>query len=156
MRVDSFRLGKEDFTVKYLLGFYTAKGREGYNVSAHTAFGSRVVCESCDQEAANKQLLAINSQLGLMELNNFACMGGVILNIDNVAYVDIETTPWEEKKVVATFKNETKLTIGDGIVDKESMETAKGIIASYDEQKSAYRNSPTKEVVTTQEETPIQ
>ncbi len=140
-QVETFRLGKSDYVVKNILAFYSLADKEGYHVSAYTTHGTDVVCKSVTQEGIEEKMDAINDQLHMMGLGNFAYMGGSIVNIDAVAHMDIQNTPWEARMVVADFRNGQKLTIGEEIKDAEGEEKARLIIQSYEEQKSDYRNA---------------
>ena len=150
MAIDTIKFGKNEFKVRDILAFYDIKDNQGYHISAHTTLGTRFVCESATKEKIEEKMKAINGQLKMVGLENFAYVGGSIVNIDEVKHVELETTPWLastlEKQVVATFKNETKLTIGDAISTPAEYESAREVIADYDRQKTAYRNQAPKAV----------
>ncbi len=150
MAIDTIKLGRDEFRVRNILAFYDIKDNKGYHISAHTTLGTRFVCESTSKEKIEEKMKTINSQLKMVGLENFAYVGGSIVNIDEVKYVDLETTPWLastlEKQVVATFKDETKLTIGDVVSTPAEYTAAREVIADYDRQKTAYRNQAPKTV----------
>ena len=145
MTIETIKFGKDEFKTKSILAFYDIKDNQGYHISAHTTLGTRFVCESSSKEKISEKMTAIHGQLKMVGLDNFALVGGSILNIDEVKHVDLETTPWLastlEKQVVATFKNETKLTIGDTVSTTSQYEQARAVIADYDKQKHDYRSS---------------
>ena len=145
MAIETIKFGKDEFRVKNILAFYDTKDSKGYHISAHTTFGPRFVCDSTSKEKIQEKMAAINGQLQMVGLENFAFVGGNILNIDEVKYLDLEHTPWLStalsKQVVATFKNETKLTIGEEINTLEEERAGREVIAEYDKQKHEYRNA---------------
>ncbi len=145
MGVDTIKFGKDEFKVKNILAFYDMKDSKGYHISAHTMFGTRFVCESTSKERIEEKMRAINGQLKMVGLDNFAFVDGHILNMDEVKHIDLEHTPWlstsMSKQVVATFKNETKLTMGEEINDLAGEQKGREIIAEYDRQKHEYRNA---------------
>ena len=145
MRVDTIRFGRDEFQVKNILAFYDAKDNKGYHISAHTTLGTKFVCESTSKEKIEEKMKAIDGQLKMVGLDNFAFIDGHILNMDEVKHIDLEHTPWLSsslsKQVVATFKNETKLTMGEEINDLAGEQRGREIIAEYDRQKHDNRNA---------------
>ena len=138
------RLGQHELRVRSIMAFYYIKDNQGYHISAHTKLGTIRVCESATIEKITEKMDAINGQLEMVGLDNFAYIDHHILNIDEVKHVDLEHTPWLpplSKQVVATFKDETKLTIGDSVSYPEEERAAREIIADYDRQKHEYRTA---------------
>ena len=144
MAIETIKFGRDEFYVKSILAFYGAKDNKGYHVSAHTKLGTRVVCESSSMEKIDEIIVAINGQLKMVGLDNFAFVNGHILNIDEVKHVDLEHTPWLpplSKQVVATFRDETKLTLSDDVSYPDQEQKAREMIADYDRQKHEYRTA---------------
>ena len=145
MAIETIKFGRDEFKTRSILAFYDIKDDKGYHISAHTTLGTRFVCESARKEKIEEKMTAISGQLKMVGLDNFAFVGGSILNMDEVKHVDLEHTPWLStslsKQVVATFKNETKLTMGEEINDLAGEQKGREIIAEYDRQKHEYRNA---------------
>ncbi len=146
MAIETIKFGRDEFRVRSIMAFYDVKDNKGYHISAHTTLGTRFVCESATKEKIEEKMKAISGQLKMVGLDNFAFVGGHILNIDEVKHVDLEHTPWLpplSKQIVATFKDETKLTIGDSVSYPEEEQKARAVIAEYDRQKHEYRTAQT-------------
>ena len=145
MAIETIKFGRDEFKTRSILAFYDIKDDKGYHISAHTTLGTRFVCESASKEKIEEKMTAISGQLKMVGLDNFAFVGGSILNMDEVKHVDLEHTPWLStslsKQVVATFKNETKLTIGGELNTMEEQRQGREIVADYDKQKHEYRNA---------------
>ena len=145
MAIETIKFGRDEFRVRSIMAFYCAKNSEGFHISAYTKLGTSRVCESASQEKIEEKLRAISGQLQMVGLNNFALTGDAILNIEEVKYVDLEHTPFLSsmlsKQVVATFRDDTKLTIGSEIKSFEEEKAGREIIAEYDRQKHEYRTA---------------
>ena len=162
MAIETIKFGRDEFKTKNILAFYDIKDEKGYHISAFTTVGTRFVCESSSKEKIEEKMAAISGQLKMVGLDNFAFVGGNILNMDEVAHLDLEHTPWLStslsRQVVATFKNESKLTIGAELNTFEEQKHGREIIAEYDNQKHEYRNAQKSVDLTSAitEKTPIQ